>query len=1299
MARLHKLYIKGVRSYGPFDDDEQCVVFMSPITLIMGQNGSGKTTVIEALKYATTGDAPPGSQRGQYFIHDPKLSSVSEVYAMIKLVFKDVEDQEWSVTRRMKLNEKLKTLELMISRVDKEGVNRDFRGRCGNENVLSVALGVSKPILNHVIFCHQEESCWPLDEAKTLKEKFDAIFNITKYNKCIEIVRKLCKKIEDELKVLNNQLANDQIHKKQAEDKRRSFRETEERCADSSKKIENFENDLEEVRKALEKVYETERNINKLQCEHDSKKRQLEVVKNHQIELRQTIKEEFAGSTQELYNAIEMFNEKLSVKENELTELEASMQVVKAEEREVVSEVSQLQLQVARMEEEQRQQQSRERSRNSTLAQLARQLGLQELDPAEVAHVAEVMSEVRRKVALLKEQLDAVRVQLEAEEQHSQSKIDNCREEVTSLNQEIRMKKEQLNQKKSDERKAARQIAGVKISDADVEKVDAELDRVTMDLKVAQSMHEAENWKEKLGELRGQRTEFEKNLRAVDERVIELQSQSNLLAEIKILEQTKAEKEEKILSLEKDLQKPMMMLFKKFPSTNIKQCMDDVLSKCENAIREKNKLVNAKQNELSMLEYKRKEQDAKLSSMEEEVQRNKDSIFDMCGSDDLETTLKSLQKEIQDLQDEKGVLSSSEAMYRHYIDKMQQNKPCCPLCHRGFQEQASVEELIGELTGKMSAVPALLRAKEGRLEALQKKYDNLLQLQPAHKHCRQLKTVDIPAARSALEETGRRAEQALAAGEELRRALSELQTREKVAKGALGDVLQLSQLRAEVTQLEQRRAGMVANMIDDPAQSLQATLDKQSRLRKDLDATSKELDNLRTRFDSSQTELNNLQDRRNQLFAKHLKIQGDLQMRRQLEEKREECEKDIAVLSISIDDLSERLEPANIQLQTAIEDKVKLQTENRRKLDTKRSEVGGAQKQLDEAEKLQRDIEAYEQRGVPGKLRHSREEVQRLEASRAALETRRQGVADRIDHVRLYLASQKDQERELQDNLKLRDKLEEERELAGETKELRRQVAAVSGKAVLLKRRQLETEHTALLTEKAQCTGQLKELKEIMGSLQKELNTPIFKNADDKFNETSFTIKVKHLAKEDLQSYSQAMEWAVTHFHSERMKIINTIIRNLWRQIYCGSDIDYIEIKTGSDAKSTMKRRSYTYKVVQVKSGVEMNMRGRCSGGQKVLASLIIRIALAETFSTKCAFLALDEPTANLDRENINNFVHALADIVKTRGVRRKFQLIIITHDQQFLEMLNDQHLATEYFRVDRNARARSVIEKHRVVL
>jgi len=45
-------------------------------------------------------------------------------------------------------------------------------------------------------------------------------------------------------------------------------------------------------------------------------------------------------------------------------------------------------------------------------------------------------------------------------------------------------------------------------------------------------------------------------------------------------------------------------------------------------------------------------------------------------------------------------------------------------------------------------------------------------------------------------------------------------------------------------------------------------------------------------------------------------------------------------------------------------------------------------------------------------------------------------------------------------------------------------------------------------------------------------------------------------------------------------------------------------------------------------------VQGRCSAGQKVLASLLIRLALAETFCADCGVLALDEPTTNLDSKN-----------------------------------------------------------------
>lgn len=64
--------------------------------------------------------------------------------------------------------------------------------------------------------------------------------------------------------------------------------------------------------------------------------------------------------------------------------------------------------------------------------------------------------------------------------------------------------------------------------------------------------------------------------------------------------------------------------------------------------------------------------------------------------------------------------------------------------------------------------------------------------------------------------------------------------------------------------------------------------------------------------------------------------------------------------------------------------------------------------------------------------------------------------------------------------------------------------------------------------------------------------------------------------------------------------------------------------------------------VVMIQNGSELNMRGRCSAGQKVLASIIIRLALAETFCVNCGVFTLDEPTTNLDRENIESLAQSI---------------------------------------------------------
>ncbi|KRX05943.1 P-loop containing nucleoside triphosphate hydrolase [Pseudocohnilembus persalinus] len=62
---------------------------------------------------------------------------------------------------------------------------------------------------------------------------------------------------------------------------------------------------------------------------------------------------------------------------------------------------------------------------------------------------------------------------------------------------------------------------------------------------------------------------------------------------------------------------------------------------------------------------------------------------------------------------------------------------------------------------------------------------------------------------------------------------------------------------------------------------------------------------------------------------------------------------------------------------------------------------------------------------------------------------------------------------------------------------------------------------------------------------------------------------------------------------------------------------------------------------------VKIDLKGRCSMGQKMLSSIVIRLALLEAFSSNCGVLALDEPTQNLDVQHIQSLCQSLKQLIK----------------------------------------------------
>ena len=328
-------------------------------------------------------------------------------------------------------------------------------------------------------------------------------------------------------------------------------------------------------------------------------------------------------------------------------------------------------------------------------------------------------------------------------------------------------------------------------------------------------------------------------------------------------------------------------------------------------------------------------------------------------------------------------------------------------------------------------------------------------------------------------------------------------------------------------------------------------------------------------------------------------------------------------------------------------------------------------------------------------------------ADLTALESRESEISNALPAVMNELSVTEDELKRLSDNEKnlnadltvWRNKAELAR-LRTELTEASGGIASIAGVSQE-KLTALNLESRRLRDDRSKLTGELTQIKNQSLDIEKKLSTASFVDVEEKHRQAFCSMESHNVLAKDVQRYHQALDRALMSYHSQKMGQINDLIRDLWGRIYKGTDIDYIAIRSDTESENgeegASAKRSYNYRVVMVKGDVELEMRGRCSAGQKVIACLIIRLALAESFCLSCGILALDEPTTNLDHGNIGGLAQALAELIASRREQRNFQLIIITHDESFVNMLGNLRACDHFYRVSKNEYGYSTISRSNI--
>lgn len=135
-----------------------------------------------------------------------QLNQEKDVRAVVRMSFDGTTGAKMVVTRKIELivkknTRQQKTLDCTLVSTQ-NGERTALSSRVAAIDLLMPQhLGVSKAILDSVIFCHQDESLWPMSEPSALKKKFDEIFEALKYTKAIDNIKTLRKAQNDALKV------------------------------------------------------------------------------------------------------------------------------------------------------------------------------------------------------------------------------------------------------------------------------------------------------------------------------------------------------------------------------------------------------------------------------------------------------------------------------------------------------------------------------------------------------------------------------------------------------------------------------------------------------------------------------------------------------------------------------------------------------------------------------------------------------------------------------------------------------------------------------------------------------------------------------------------------------------------------------------------------------------------------------------------------------------------------------------------------------------------------------------------
>ncbi|KAH9649601.1 DNA repair protein RAD50 [Citrus sinensis] len=1283
MSTVDKMLIKGIRSFDP--ENKNVITFFRPLTLIVGPNGAGKTTIIECLKLSCTGELPPNARSGHSFIHDPKVAGETETKGQIKLRFKTAAGKDVVCIRSFQLTQKAskmeyKAIESVLQTINPHtGEKVCLSYRCADmDREVPALMGVSKAILENVIFVHQDEANWPLQDPSTLKKKFDDIFSATRYTKALEVIKKLHKDQAQEIKTYKLKLENLQTLKDAAYKLRESISQDQE-------KTEALKNQMQELEKSIQdiddKIHHTEltlKDLRKMQDQISTMTARRSTLFEQQQKQYAALAEEIEDTDEELKNWKNNFEGIVAKRESDISKLEREKNdmdtKIKFLEQNIdayTAEITNLLSEAGKSDEL-----ALKMAWDSYLDANDRWKNIEAQKQAKMEIKAGILKHIKEK----ENERDSFELQISnLNLSHIDERENKMRIEVERKTNQLAEREFEINiRQKQSELFAMDQKIKALNREKDVLAGDSE-DRVKLALKKA----ELENHKKK-------------HKKIIDE------------YKDKIRDVLKGR-----LPLDRDLKKEITQALRALLTE-----FDDLSSKSREADKEVNMLQMKIQEVTDNLSKHRKDVDSKKRFIESKLESLNQQIFSI---DTYQKVLDSA-KEKRDVQKSKYNIADGMRQMFDPFERVARAHHVCPCCERPFSAEEE-DEFV-----KKQRVKAASSAEHMKVLSLESSnadsyFQQLDKLRMVYEEYVKLSKETIPVAEKNLHELTEELDQKSQAFDDMfynlgiifvprgdekfpmnlkiltmhsiivycylvLGVLAQIKADKESVEVLVQPVETADRLFQEI-QLWQKQVDDLEYMLDSRGQGVRTMEEIQLELSGSLstkDNLQNELEKLRDEQRYMENDLSNIQIRWHTLREEKVKAANTLRDVKKAEEELEHLMEEKGQLDLDEKLLAEASGPLSKEKEKLLSDyndlKVKLNCEYEEQAEQKinfQQEIEMLLKIASKIKEYALNLRYYDLR-KDERFKELQEKKSQSESEVKSCKIRTDEILVELDRFKDIVRNQDQIRRNIEDNLNYRETKAKVDKFASEIESLEERVLKIGGVSTFeteLGKHLLERER--LLSEVNRCQGTMSVYQTNISRNKIDLKQAQYKDIDKRHFDQLIQLKTTEMANKDLDRYYNALDKALMRFHTMKMEEINKIIRELWQQTYRGQDIDYIRIHSDSEGAGT---RSYSYKVLMQTGDAELEMRGRCSAGQKVLASLIIRLALAETFCLNCGILALDEPTTNLDGPNAESLAAALHRIMEDRKGQENFQLIVITHDERFAQLIGQRQHAEKYYRV-----------------